>query len=52
MKKQKSDIRLTIAQKICHSVASGQRVTKEELEFSFAMAEKFGDDAVWQQRAV
>ena len=46
-----SDMKLKIAQKICHSVASGIQVTKDELEFSFAMAEEYGDDAVWQQLA-
>ena len=49
---KKKDACLKIAQCICHWVASGQRVTKEELQFSFQMADIYGDDAVWQQHAV
>lgn len=44
------NMRLKIAQCICHWVASGIQVTPEELAFSFDMASEFGDDAVWQQR--
>lgn len=43
------DVRLKIAQCIAHWVASGKKVTPEELVFSFEMAEQYGDDAVWQQ---
>ena len=50
----KKDVRfsispLKIAQCICHRVASGLPVTEAELQFSFDMAEQYGDDAVWQQ---
>jgi len=47
--KPSKDVRLKIAQCIVHLVASGEKVTPEELAFSFEMAEQYGDDAVWQQ---
>lgn len=43
------DVRLKIAQCIAHWVASGKKVTPEELQFSFDMSDVYGDDAIWQQ---
>ena len=43
------DARLKAAQRICHRCASGKKVSKHELAYSFAVAELYGDDAVWQQ---
>jgi len=40
---------LKMAQAIANMVAKGLPITREELEFSFAVAEAYGDDAVWQQ---
>ena len=42
-------LRLRIAQCIAKCVALGISVTPEELQFSFQMADEYGDDAIWQQ---
>ena len=48
MKTKQPDIRLRIAQTIASWSARGIPVTREELEFSFQMADEYGDDAIWQ----
>ena len=48
-KVKKAPLRLRIAQCIAKCVALGIPVTPEELQFSFQMADEYGDDAIWQQ---
>ena len=52
MRNKQATVPLRIAQTIAKWVALGIPVSETELQFSFDMADIYGDDAIWQQAAI